>query len=85
MLTTLITIWITTVEAAFEASDISFARTVFGAISLMDVLVGLNTARVQSGCQLRNRWEIFLIYAKGQLVLDLLSSLVLVLLLLINQ
>lgn len=60
------------------------ARTLFGVMSLLDIAIGLNTARVESGWQLRNRWEIFLIYAKGQLVLDLLSILVLLLVLFVR-
>lgn len=73
LLVNMLMIWFVSVQSIFNVEEgFSTLPYVWQTVSVMDIFITLNTARVLEGREIKNRWRIFKMYLRGEMTVDLL-------------
>lgn len=65
-------IWFVSVQSVFILDQFSVLPGIWQTICIFDILISLNTTRIEQGRQIKNRLKIFKMYVKEEMFIDIL-------------
>lgn len=64
--------WFATVQSAFQIKVSSIFPVLWQIMAILDIVINVNTTKLEDGKEIKNRMGILIIYIKSELVVDLL-------------
>jgi hypothetical protein len=73
-------IWFVSVQSVYGTEDNSVLPVLWQIMAVLDIFITVNTTRIQDGREVKNRWGILKMYVKGEMFVDILCIVGIVLL-----